>query len=231
MILGVALICGLAAFGLIFNFLKAASAPKNQFVITQKDLNKGKILSAEDLTLSDPIPNVPAQSHYTQLHEALGMEMQQDLAKGSLLNRGMVKKPKELPKAEVIQDVEEIVLPVPPSMRALTFNLSEMENIPQLLKGGDYVDILGTILVSRREREVRTVLRGVLVLSVSRNERKQAETVTIALYPPQVESLLNASKMGKMRLVITQKPADNADWANMGSIEVIRGIQRERKVT
>lgn len=114
-------------------------------------------------------------------------------------------------------------------MRALSLNPNELENIPQRLNGGDYIDLLGMVDIGNQQREIRTILRGVLVLSVQKNENKTPESLTIALHPTQVEILLNTT--GKKRLVVTEKPADNSRGDNMGSIEVIRGIQRERKVT
>jgi Flp pilus assembly protein CpaB len=234
LVLVVAVLCGLAAFSLILNFLKQASQPKAQYVITRAEIAAGSILKPEDLTLSEPLANIPVSQHYTQMYEVIGMEALQDLPQNHLVGRADLKKPeiKVVAAPSVVPEVKDIVLPVPEGLRALTLDMQEMENIPNNLKGGDYIDILGTIIFGNNQKEVKTILRGVLVLSAQKSQdQKQIMSFSVALHPTQVETILNASKFGKMRLVITQKPTDNTIWSGMGSIEVIRGIQRERKVT
>ena len=236
LILGIALGCGIVAFGLIFNYLKEASQPKNQFAMAKQAIAKGKVISVEDIVLSPPLKNIPVADYFTQMHEVLDMETQENIPKGRMIKRSSVKEPPPLPAASPSPKVEveekEVILPVPPSMRALTLSQAELENVPPILKAGAYVDILGSVIINNDEKEVRTLLSSVQVLSVQKNERKQIENVALALLPRQVETLLNASKSGRMRLVISQKPATDGpnEW-NMGSIEVIRGVQRERKVS
>lgn len=233
-VLIVALVCGLAAFSLIFNFLKQVSQPKGQYVITKAEIPKGKILVLEDLTLSEEMANVPAQQHFTQMYEVIGMEALQDLPPQHLVQRGELKKPEikiEEKKVEPVVPVD-LVLPVPAGMRALTLGMQELESIPPGLKSGDYADILGNVIVAANQNEVRTIVRGILVLAVPKTpDTKQVLGLSVALFPAQVESVLNAARYGRMRLVITQKPADNTAWPDMGSIEVIRGVQREKKIT
>lgn len=237
LILAIALGCGFTAFGLIFNYLKQASQPKIQYVMAKQEIAKGEILSAEDIILSQPLKNILAADYFTQIHEVIAMESRENIPKGRLVKRSSVKESPPLPDVspapkEEVPEEKEIVLPVPPSMRALTLSQVELENVPRGLQGGDYVDILGSVVISSKEKEVRTLLSGVQVLSVQKNERKQIENVSVALLPRQVETLLNASKFGRMRLVISQKPTkdDTTEWS-MSTIEVIRGVQRERKVT
>ena len=230
LVLVVAALCGLVAFSLIFNFLKQATQPKGQYVIAKQALAAKKVISVEDLAMSPPLENIPAANYFTQMVEVIGMEMGNDLPAGQLIARAQVKKAEAKPESpEKIEKPKEIVLPVPAGMRALTLGTQELESIPQTLKGGDYVDILGYAVVGTNQREIRTLLRGTLVLSVQKEEGRPLEELTIALHPIQVETFLNASKFGKMRLVITTKPSRDSDWTNTGSIEVIRGIQRERK--
>lgn len=238
LILVIALASGLAAFSLILNFLKQAAQPEGQYVMAIQDLTKGKVLAAADLGISPPLKNIPAESFFTQMHDALGMEIQEDIPKGRLIARELLKEPPPPPPPSPSPDSKsakkkkprEIVLPVPPSMRALTLSAQELENIPQGLTGGNYVDILGSIALDDRQKEVRTVLSGIQILAVERNENK-IETVTIALLPNQVETLLNVSRMAKMRLVIGQEPPVNGKRAGVGTIEIIRGIVKEQKVT
>lgn len=235
LVLAVALLCGVAAFSLIFNFLKQAAQPKLQYVVTRAEMAKGQVITPEDLTLSEPLAGVSASQHFTQMYEVIGMEIVLDLPAKHLISRTELKKPeiKVEVKPSVAPESQDIVLPVPPGMRALTLGNQELENNPISLRGGDYVDILGNVIYGNNQnKEIRTILRGVLVLSVQKSgDLKQINEVSLALQAAQVETLLNASKFGKMRLVVTQKPADNTTWSDMGSIEVIRGIQRERKVT
>ncbi len=231
LILVVALVCGVAAFGLIFNFLKQAAAPKNQFVTARQALQKGKILDAEDLTISPPLKNIPAQSYFTQLVDVIGMELQSNLAKGKLIARTQVKKVKAPPPVLQTEGGVE-AMPVPANMRALTLNANEIENVPKLLSPGSYVDILGTVIFGNNQREIRTILRGMQVVWVQMNEKKQFESITLAIPPPQVETLVNAMKYGKLRLVGSSEAEDNSSvWSTVASIEIIRGTQKERKVS
>ena len=226
----IALVCGAAAFGLIYNHLKQANQPQNQFVVAAQELPKGKVLTPEDLTVSEPLKNVPQGKYFTQIQDLIGTELQKDIPQGKLIGRSLIKKIQAKLNLPVRVDEDE-TLPVPPSMRALTLGTQELENIPQNLKPGEYVDTLGSVAIANNQREIRTVLHAVLVLSVQRSEKKQIEAVTIALATQQVETLLNSLKFGKVRLVMAPKTDDGSAWSNSGSIEIIRGTQRERKIT
>lgn len=248
LVLIIAVACGLAAFGLIFNFLKQASIPPAQIVVAKAGVPKGKVLTAEDLTISAPIKNVAREKYFTQINDLIGMRAENDIPAGGMIDRGIVKKfqaaiAQIVPQAKVEQD-----LPVPPSMRALTLGAQDLDNIPNALSPGDYVDILGNVVLNNNEREVRTILYAVSVIGIQRlpgqpvpanvpqgtlvsGARGPVERVTIALLPAQVETVLNASRLGKMRVVINSREGNQSAWANVGSIEIIRGVTKERKST
>ncbi len=235
LVLLVALVCGALAFSLIFNFLKQASKPKNQFVMAKEALTKGVILTADNLTLSQPLQNISSANYYTQIYEVLNMELQEDVPTGKLISRDIVKPVEKKPEIVASPvDNTPVSLPVPPGMRALTLELQEVESIPIILKAGNYVDVLGYIPtgINNAQREIRTLLHGAQVLSTGKNEKQEIQSVTLAISPTYVEMLLNASKLGKVRLIVTNQPGGDASaWSTVGSIEIIRGIQRERKVT
>lgn len=248
LVLIIALACGIAAFSLIFNFLKQASLPQSQFVVAKGGLPKGKVLTAEDLTVSAPVKNVPREKYFTQINDLIGMRLENDIPQGGMIERGLVKKVQAVIAKIAPKRVNtEQNLPVPPSMRALTLNLQDLENVPGVLTAGDYVDILGNVVLSNSQREIRTILYAVSVIGIQRmppppvasasandseeKARGAVEGVTLALLPAQVETVLNASKLGKMRLVINSREGNQSAWSNVGSIEIIRGVLKERKST
>ena len=231
LVLAIAILCGLAAFGLIYNFLKSASVPATEYVMTTNEFKKGKVLTDADLTISPPFKNLPSANYFTQMYEVIGMELQEDAPKNKLINRSMVKKVEiKIPEKIVAENNEAKSLPVPAGMRALTLGLSELENPPYDLISGSYVDVLGSTVLGSNQREVRTLVYGLSVLNVERDEKtRQIQQVTVAVPPTQIESIVNASKAAKIRLVITTQPA-SSDMVYSGSVEIIRGVQRERKM-
>lgn len=237
-VLFVALACGIFAFGLIFNFLKQAAKPKNQFVMTSNPIKKGKILTPDDLAISEPLKDLPANRYFTQISDVLGMEVTEDLPQNKLIAKTNIKKPPPPPKKiepkpspegrQTPKKKEMTVLPIPPGKRGLNLTAQELGSIPPLLKAGDYVDILGDVaLGGKNQKEVRTLAKGGLVLSVQGNEKK-IESVSLALSPQQIEILLNAGREGKMRLILSSE--DDGSAPAVSSIEIIRGVQRERKM-
>lgn len=243
MVLVVALACGVAAFGLIFNFLKQANAPQTQFVIAKENLPKGKILAAEDLTVSPPMKNIPREKYFTQINELIGMRLEKDTFKNDMIERSLVQRIQIAAAKLLPQAAPEKSLPVPPGQRALTLGLQDIENVPNTMTPGDYVDILGNVVLSNSQREIRTILYAVAVIGIQRTpavivspdgqqrEKSPVESVTLALLPAQVETVLNASKLGKMRLVVNSREGNQSAWSNVGSIEIIRGVLKERKST
>lgn len=240
-VLFVALGCGILAFGLIFNFLKQAAKPKNQFVMTVTNIPKGKIFSQEDLAISEPLKDIPADQYFTQFSDVVGMEAVEDLPQNKLINRTNIKKPPPPKKVEpspspspkdkeAVRETPKMVsLPMPPGKKGLNLTPQELGTIPTLLKPGDYVDILGDIMIgAKSQKEVRTIATGALILSVQGTEKK-IDSVNLALSPHQVETLLNVSREGKMRLILSSE--NDMDAApSVTAIEIIRGIQREKKM-
>ncbi len=235
MILFVAIISGIAAFGLIFNFLKEASKPATSFVLTSAEIKKGQILQEKDLTMSPLIKNLPPKTYYDEIDDVVGKEAISDIPQGKLVPRSKVKTVEAAPPPPPLPVPEPTAIEIPNAMRALTLTSEELENIPPFLKPGDYVDILANVVFDgarkEKEQQIRTIMNSILVVAVGKSEKGSVESVTIALMPAQVESLLTVSKLGRMRLVISSKPSGQSTWSSTGTIEVIRGIQREKAIT
>ncbi|MBI3307004.1 MAG: hypothetical protein HYZ84_04295 [Candidatus Omnitrophica bacterium] len=230
MVLFVALASGIAAFGMIFNFLKEAKRPASSYIMTLKDVKKGQIIKKEDLGMSDPLKNIPAQAYYTQASDVIDKTALDDIAKGKLIARSMVKAiekpatPAPLPEQKRVKK-QPRTIPVPASMRAITLTIQELQNPPASIEPGNHVDILSTI----GRNEVKTILNSVLIVGVARSENDNIESVTFALTPEEVEKLLSFSKSGRMRLILSSSGGNDASAVDF--VEIIRGVQREKKIT
>lgn len=229
LILFIALASGIAAFGMIFNFLKEARKPVISYVMTVKAVKKGQALEVKDLAMSNPLKNVPAQTYYAQMSDVIDRQAVEDIPESTLVARSMIKTvEKPAPQVAVPAPPEPVVkkpsaLPIPAAKRALTLSVRELEVPPDSIKVGNYVDILSTV----DKNEIRTVLNSIQVIAVGLSEKEVLESVTLALTPLQVEKVLTFSKFEKLRLLVSTTQGD--DSSSVSFIEIIRGVEREKK--
>ena len=122
-------------------------------------------------------------------------------------------------------------IPIPNGMSALGLSSSEIENIPDTLNAGNYVDILGIAPNYADKMELQTLIRGAQVIKVdARKEEPGVQSITVALTPVGAEVVSKALTQGKIRL--TLRP-DNEEKGVLqtgapGFIEVIRGVEKEK---
>lgn len=230
LILIIAIASGFAAFVMVSNYLSHVGVPEEKkAVFAAKNIAKGQVIKAEDITLSPVGKEIPPEEIFLQVQDALERVVLEDIAQGNLVARSKTK----LPRSRVPLPAQDGSLPIPKEMRAMMLTPNNTEDIPLLLEVGNYVDILGTVVNYEGKQEIKAVLQSVQVIALKKSqETEQVRSVTIAVTPLEAEALARSmSGGGKIRIVVRsergKKPAYQPSETRM---EVIRGVEREPKV-
>ncbi len=228
-ILAIAIICGLLAFVIVANILKKSAQIKHQFVAAAKPLAKGQLIESTDLVISKPIESANPTNFFLQLQDVAGNEVIGDIVQGELVQRTKVRKPQPVVPAPSPTPVKNISLPVPPGKRAFAMAAVEIENLPEDLKVGNFVDILGSVATFEGSREMRTVIRGAQVISIDRKDNSEIKSVTTALTPTGAEMVAKTMTQGKLRFIVAPDDSQAGVMAlEQGAIEIIRGVDKEQ---
>ena len=121
-------------------------------------------------------------------------------------------------------------LSIPAGMRALTLSEKNIENTPDSLTPGSYVDILGFVPDDQEKPELQTIIRSAQVIAM-KNDESGAKLLTMTLTPQGAEVVSKAMGNGKIRLILRPDRGENSVLSGNGSnlIEVIRGVDKEKK--
>lgn len=227
-ILVLAILSGAAAFVMVFNFLNEAAQPKREFVLAKVAIAQGKEITREDLALSKPLKNTDAKNLFLQLDDVVGRNALEEIPKGTLIDRSKLKL-KE-PPLPVLP--KKSALPIPEGMRALTIGAGDIIGMPDLLEIGNYIDVLGTVLTSTGLRELKTILYGAQVISMEGGEGVPIRSITLAVNPNETPVLIESMGQGKIRVIVRPDQGERYLYqSEIGSMEVIRGTSREKKIT
>ena len=225
-VLVIAVMCGVAAFMFILNFLKEAAQPKREFVVAAQAIPKDQTIGKRDVRFSKPMKNITPEDLFLQIDDVIGSRALEDIPQGKLIHRSKVERQVAAPPAP-----SKGTLPIPKGMKALTISASGAERLPDLLDIGSYVDALGRLANYEGKMEMKTILRGAQVLSLERSKDLGIKSITIALSPNEAEAMLDAMSQGKILIVASseqgEKPAYQVSW---GTIEIIRGVSKQPKV-
>lgn len=148
-----------------------------------------------------------------------------------------------------IVDLEKINFSyqIPEGKRAATIKVNDVNGVADLIKPGDYIDVL--VFVSQREIEgnstttiypdiTKMVLQNVLVLAIDKEsgsdenkeskvtEQEQERKVTVAITPTESEQLVLADETGKIHLAL-RNPNEKAVEKTPGAI--LKDIIPERE--
>jgi hypothetical protein len=123
-------------------------------------------------------------------------------------------------------------LPIPQGMSALSLTPNELENIPDFIKVGLYVDLLGIAPNYSGKLELQTIVRSAQVLSVKKGEKGSTQSITVALSPVAVEVVSKAIAEGKIRIIPRPDAGERAvlRMGDPGVTEVIRGVTKQKSV-
>jgi len=144
------------------------------------------------------------------------------------------------------------------NMRAVTVRVNDVVGVGGFLMPGNYVDILAAKRIERGRVNISTVLQRIKVLAVDQqanadesNNPVVVRSVTLGVTPAQAETLVKAKTEGEIQLSLrnpsedveekiladtTKRPttvrkrySGPARRSSTQSIEIIRGIETERK--
>ena len=121
-------------------------------------------------------------------------------------------------------------LPIPAGMSALTLSDKNVENFPDLLEVGGFVDILGTVPDYQGKMELQAIIRSAQVITLDRTKEDQLiRSINVALTPAGAEVVSKAMANGKIRLILRPEQAEKSVVSlGAGVTEVIRGVEKDK---
>lgn len=214
---------GLLATILVFNFLKSARQVTGRFIVAQVAISKGQLIQEQDLRLSKVLKKSETGNLFLDVQDVIGQTARKNISAGNLIYRSDVGR-QEAKSAEVPQ---KRALAIPKGMRGLTLSRDNITNIPDLLDIGSYVDVVG--LTDPYSQEVSTILVSRQVISINPlNNESPIESVTLAVMPDEAEKALEAASIKRLQLLVREDRVEQRPFeASMGSVEIIRGVQKE----
>ena len=152
------------------------------------------------------------------------------LAFAMILN--MLKRPASRQPATVKTVVGQRSMSIPTGMNALTLSPKEIDNVPDLLTTGNYIDILGIAPDYKGGKDLQTIVRSAEVLSVEKTKDKGVQSITVALSSVGAEVVAKAMEEGKIRMLLRPDGGEKSVFkvGEMSFAEVIRGVKKEKSV-
>lgn len=242
----VAIVAGFFAFSLVMKTMNRAPqqiyTEKVQCVIAQLQIPKGQTLTEKDLAYGEPVAKKDAgdlSDFFLQTQDAVGFIAQKDFVTGEKVLRSRVSKEDSSPS-----DRQE-TLPIPEGMQALTVPAISIQNLPEFISPGKYVDVMGYQKVRDSEKkEIVNIVTSAQVISLEKtdggpeNARARAgkqnavESVTLALTPDETKAFLRALDDGPVRLLLRSSKGIKPGYqAAYGTVEIIRGVEHVESVS
>ncbi len=111
---------------------------------------------------------------------------------------------------------EGLAMLVEPGRRAMTVAVNDVSGVAGMLKPGDKIDVLGTVVVGK-ETLTSLIVQDIKILAVNRttgnstadNKQPQTGTLTLSLNPWEAQHVTLASEKGSIR-VLLRTPTDEA---------------------
>lgn len=207
----VALAISLVTATLAYQYLKGASALKNEgelqtVVVAKSDIIPKTRLTAEMLK-EEKVPGKYAQpGAITSLSSLVGVVAKDSIGAGE-----------QITERRLLLDMKGVGFTgiIPQNKRAMALAVTEANSVGGLIKVGDYVDALVSFDSSSvGENASRMLLQKLLVLAVNREtgldsgdktgtkETSKTATVTVAVDPEDAPKLFLAQDKGKVSLVL-----------------------------
>ncbi|MBI4358038.1 MAG: flagella basal body P-ring formation protein FlgA [Candidatus Omnitrophica bacterium] len=221
MIILIAVGSGLLATILVFNFLQSARVVVGRFILARTDIAKGQVIQESDIGFSKSVKRSDAKKLFFEMEDVVGQTARRDIASGDFIQRSHITRQKS-------EASQKKPLPIPPGMRALTVSRKDIVNVPDLLDIGSYVDIIGAKIGDTQSQEMRTIVVSRQVISVSPLDGSPIASITIAVMPDEAEVAVAAASLKPLQLLVRENRAEQRPFeASAGTIEVIRGVQKE----
>jgi len=208
-LLGIALVVAIIAtgvfYGLFVNKLSSSTGSGKMVVVAAKPIPVGTVLAETDVqSIPWPVEGTPAGA-FDSAQQVAGHTVLVPLAQGEPVLAA------RLASAEKGSGGSG----VPTGMRAVSVHVSDSSGVLAQLGPGQKVDV--QVLITRKntngEPELRTILEGVLVLSVntqleSSSQGANLPTVTLLTNPADADVLALADSGARVRLAL-RNPLDN----------------------
>jgi len=218
-----------------------------EVVVARTDISRESAITQNMVTLSRIRSNAYQPGDLTSIDSVINKFAKVDILKGQHVNSNMLR---SLAGAKFLSQR------IPKGMRAMTLPVDKISSIEGLIKPSDYVDIIGTFVISAGQNLVVTLFQGVKILATGKNISPYkidslADTVTVALKPEDIKLLTYVLESGsKIRLVL-RAPLDSSQeigysgvtfetlmkrlgmWAQppqaeeKSTLEIYKGIQKE----
>jgi pilus assembly protein CpaB len=222
LLLVVAVFFGIVAFALTFLQINEAkrriegSAVELRLVKLTHDIVEGEVIKKADIAIEvkkrlRKERQNPRQILWSQHKLLIGRKMDNTMRKGSVLQWDDL--------AQASQRRSGLAGYMPTDTRAVTISVDSTSSVNNMIKPGDQVDIIGTFRFPemRGDRSLdtmtMTILQCVTILacgsdygkysySVKPNQRRGYNTVTLALYPEEVDMIIFASQKGRLTFTL-----------------------------
>jgi len=146
----------------------------------------------------------------------------------NLLKRPMAS---QSPVTSTAAKVQPASISIPNGMSLLVLSSNEIDNLPDLIVAGSYVDIIGIAPNYAEKMELQTIVRGAQVTKLEdKKEEPGVKSIMVALSPAGAEVVSKALTQGKLRLTLRPDNGEKGVLQNSspGFIEVIRGVEKEK---
>ena len=123
-------------------------------------------------------------------------------------------------------------LPIPNGMSALTLSSKEIENTPDLVSIGSFLDILGVVPNYEGKMELQTIVRSAQVINLDKKAESGINSFTIAISPIGAEVVSKAMAQGKIHLILRPEEGEKGvlQFGGVGFTEVIRGVDKDKSM-
>lgn len=221
----VALGCGLIASIGISQVMESRSAkqvvvPTEKIYVAMKDIPLGNVLNAQMVKLEEwPQDKVP-EGAIKSLEKIEGRRPLSRLYPGEPI------------LAAKLIDANKFYGPsdkIPKGMRVVSVKVTADSSASGLLNPGDRVDVLVYLRKGKgiRFTTTRTILKNITVFAVNTVTQREidadgsvihAKTVSLLVHPPQVEKIMLANELGKIKLSMRRSDDDLEDNAKGATI-------------
>ena len=223
-LLGIALVVAIIAtgvfYGLFVSKLSSNTGSGKMVVVAAKPIPAGTILGEKDVqSIPWPVEPTPAGA-FDAPQQVMGHTVLQPLTQGE-----------PVLAARLASSDKGGGSGVPAGMRAVSVHVSDSSGVLALLAPGQKVDVqvLMTRKIANAEPELRTILEGVQVLSVSTqleatSQGSNLPAVTLLTTPSDADVLALADSGARVRLAL-RNPLDNATRSRtaLGLDAILRG--------
>lgn len=208
---------GLVTFVLLLSQLKKANQTQFRVVIATTEIPKGVLIQDNQIGLSKPAKIDNISDYYLQPAEVAGLKADIAIQAGEPILRS---------RTQQLMEEARITgpkLPIPQGMSAMTLSVEQVDQMPEYIQQGQYVDVLG---FPTKSAEIQTIIvHSALTLSVQEDEEEgRVDSFSVALTPQEAELVATATTRGKVRVMVRSEKGEKPDLEIVtGSIQVIRG--------